>query len=70
VHWKGHGIQEDERRPSEDIKGMKSLIADFHWRDPESPQHISALNFSKLPFCLLTNFMDTLDTVPSGWATA
>jgi len=50
VWWKGWGVKEDEWRPSEDVKGTRRLITDFHRRNPESPHHISALNFSKLPF--------------------
>ena len=62
VHWKGYSIEEDEWRPSEDVKATKRLVTDLHQRNPEAPQHILALNFSKLPFCPLTNFMDTLDS--------
>ena len=61
VHWKGYGIKEDEQRLSKDVKGTKRLITDFHQRNPKAPQFISALNFSKLPFSPLTNFMYTLD---------
>ena len=68
VWWKGYGIEEDGWRPS-DVKGARRLITKFHRRNPEAPQHISAIDFSNLPFHPLTNFMDTLDTVPSGWAT-
>jgi len=56
----GYGIEEDECRPSEDVKGVR--------RNPEAPQHISTIDFSNLPFHMLTNFTDTPDTVPSGWA--
>src|SRR5882672_10509108 len=69
VRWKGYSIEEDEWRPSNDVKGAKRLVSEFHWQNPEAPQHISAINFSKLPFRPLTNFMDTPDTVPMDWAT-
>src|SRR5882672_5405475 len=69
VCWKGYGIEEDEWRPSDDVKGAKRLVSEFHQQNPEAPQHISAIDFSKLPFRPLTNFMDTPDTVPADWAT-
>src|SRR5882724_9154646 len=68
VHWKGYRVEEDEWRPVEDVKGSRQLVAEFHHQNPEAPQHISALNFSNLPFHPLSNFTDTPDTVPSGWA--
>src|SRR5882724_3520346 len=68
VCWKGYGVEEDECRPVEDVKGSRQLVAEFHCWNPEVPQHISALNFSNLPFCPLSNFTDTPDTVQSGWA--
>src|SRR5882724_12200641 len=63
--WKGYGIEEDEWRLSEDVKGMRRLMSEFHRQNPKAPQHISAIDFSRLPFGPLTNFMDTLDTGPS-----
>ena len=69
ICWKGYGIEEDEWRLSEDVKGARRLMSEFHWQNPKAPQHISAIDFYKLPFCPLTNFMDTLDTVPVDWAT-
>src|SRR5882724_3049348 len=68
VHWKGYGVEEDEWRPVEDVKGSRQLISKFHHWNSEAPQHISTLNFSNLPFHPLSNFTDTPDTVPSGWA--
>ena len=68
ICWKGYGIEEDKWRPLEDVKGVRRLITKFHRRNPEAPQHISAIDFSTLPFHPLTNFMDTLHTFPSGWA--
>ena len=68
VCWKGYGIEEEKWRPSEDVKGVRRLITEFHKKNPEAPQHIFSIDFTNLPFHLLTNFMDTLDTVPSGWA--
>jgi len=68
MRWKGYRIKEDEWSPSDDVKGVRRLVTKFHRRNPEALQHISAIDFSNLPFCLLTNFMDTPDTVPSGWA--
>src|SRR5882672_1479794 len=65
ICWKGYGIEEDEWRLSEDVKGMKRLVSEFHWQNPKAPQHISATDFSKLPFLPLTNFMDTPDS-PHG----
>jgi len=47
---KGYGIEDDEWRPSEDVKGMRRLVTDFHQRNPKAPQQFSTLNFSKLPF--------------------
>jgi len=68
VHWKGYGVEEDEWRLVEDVKGSRRLISKFHCWNPEAPQYISTLNFSNLPFCLLSNFTNTPDTVPSGRA--
>src|SRR5467141_2673510 len=70
IRSKGYGIEEDEWRPSDDVKCAKKLVSEFHWQNPEAPQHISAIDFSKLPFCPLTNFTDTPDTVPVGRATS
>src|SRR5882724_9591113 len=69
VCWKGYGIKEDEWRPAEDVKGSRWLVSKFHHRNPEAPQHISTLNFANLPFCPISNFTNTPDMVPSGWAT-
>jgi len=52
VHWKGYGIEEDEWRPSDDVKGAKRLVSEFHQQNPEAPQHISpstSLNFPSAP---------------------
>src|SRR5882724_10779598 len=68
VHWKGYGVEEDKWRLAKDIKGTKRLVAEFHHRNPEVPQYISSLDFTSLPFRLITNSTDTPDTVPSGWA--
>src|SRR5882724_4545939 len=65
VWWKGYSIKEDEWRPSKDVKGTTRLVSEFYRQNPKAPQHISAVNFSKLPFHTLTNFTDTSDTVPS-----
>jgi len=70
VCWKGYGIEEDEWRPLEDVKGVRRLITDFHKKNLEAPQHIFTIDFSNLPFCLLTNFNDTLDTVVIIWTQA
>ena len=69
IWWKGYGIEENEWRLSEDVKGARRPVSEFHRQNPEAPQHISAIDFSRLPFCPLTNFTDTPDTVPSDWAT-
>jgi len=37
ICWKGYSIEEDKWRPSEDVKGVKRLVTEFHWRDPEAP---------------------------------
>jgi len=55
-------------RPVEDIKGSKWLVSEFHHRNPEALQHISTLDFTNLPFCPISNFANTPDTVPLGWA--
>src|SRR5882724_8779975 len=68
VHWKGYRVEEDEWRLVEDIKGSRRLVSEFHCWNPEAPQHISTLNFSNLPFRPLSNFIETPDTVLSGWA--
>ena len=39
VHWKGYGIEEDEWRLAEDVRGSKWLVSEFHCRNPEAPQH-------------------------------
>src|SRR5882724_9915549 len=69
VCWKGYGVKEDEWRLAEDVKGVRRLVSEFHSRNPEAPQYISSLDFASLPFHPISNFTDTLDTVPSGWAT-
>jgi len=69
VHWKGYGIEEDEWRLAGDVKGSKQLVSKFHCRNPEALQHISTLDFANLPFCPISNFNDTPDMVPLGWAT-
>jgi len=48
----------------ETIKGVGRLMSEIHTQNLEAPQHISTIDFSKLPFCPLTNFTDTPDTVP------
>src|SRR5882724_2889764 len=68
VHWKGYGVEEDEWRPVKDVRGSRQLVSKFHCQNPEAPQHISTLDLSNLPFHPLSNFNDTPDTVPSGWA--
>jgi len=68
VHWKGYGIEEDEWRPVEDIKGARRMVVEFHCRNPEAPQYILTLDFASLPFCPIANFTDTPDMVLSGWA--
>jgi len=70
ICWKGYSIEEDEWRPSEDVKGARRLVSEFHRQNPEAPQHISAIDFTKLPFCPTINFTDTSDTVPTDWATS
>src|SRR5882724_11870720 len=37
VHWKGYGIEEDEWRPSEDVKGARRLMSEFHRQTPRHP---------------------------------
>src|SRR5882724_9311774 len=69
VCWKGYGVEEDEWGLAGDVKSMRQLVLEFHHRNPEVPQYISSLNFASLPICPISNFTDTLDTVPSGWAT-
>jgi len=68
VCWKGYRIEENEWRWAKDVKGSKRLVSEFHHKNPEAPQHISTLNFANLPFLPITNFTDTPDMVPSGWA--
>jgi len=43
ICWKGYRIKEDKWRLSEDVKGVKGLITEFHQRNPEAPQHISTM---------------------------
>src|SRR5882724_8137331 len=47
---------------------LEYLVSEFHCWNPEAPQHICTLDFSNLPFRPLSNFTNTPDTVPSGWA--
>jgi len=68
VHWKGYRVEEDKWRPAEDIKGHEMTVVEFHRRNPEAPQYILSLDFASLPFHPITNFTDTPDMVPSGWA--
>ena len=37
VCWKGYGVEEDEWRPSQDIRGVKRLVDAFHCAHPEAP---------------------------------
>jgi len=37
IWWKGYGIEEDEWRSSEDVKGVGRLVTKFHRRNPEAP---------------------------------
>jgi len=69
VHWKGCGIEEDKLRLVKDVKGSRQLVTEFHYRNPEAPQCIFTLNFTNLPFWPISNFTDTPDIVPPGWAT-
>src|SRR5882724_5791436 len=69
VCWKGYRVEEDEWRPAKDIKGARQLVLEFHHRNPEVPQYISSLDFASLPLLPISNFINTPDTVPSGWAT-
>jgi len=62
-------MEEGEWRLSEDVMGVRRLVSEFHRQNPKAPQHISAIDFSRLPFHPLTNFTDTLDTFPLDWAT-
>jgi len=50
---------------AEYFQGLKQLISEFHHRNPEAPQHISALDFANLPFHMITNLTDTPNMVPS-----
>src|SRR5882724_9110155 len=36
-------------RPAEDVQGSKQLVSEFHCSNPETPQHISALDFTISP---------------------
>ena len=38
VHWKGYGVEEDEWRPSRDVRGSKRLVAEFHCTHPQAPR--------------------------------
>ena len=38
VHWKGYGVEEDEWRPSRDVRGSKRLVAEFHHTHPQAPR--------------------------------
>jgi len=67
VHWKGYGVEENEWRLAEYVKGTGQLYQNSII-EPEAPQYISSLDFPSLPFRPISNFTDTLDTVPSGWA--
>src|SRR5882724_6935084 len=69
VCWKGYGVKEDEWKLAGDVKGVRQLVSEFHCRNPEVPQYTSSLDFASLPFHPISNFTDTPDTVPSGWAT-
>ena len=39
VCWKGYGVEEDEWRPSRDVRGSKRLVAEFHCTHPQAPRH-------------------------------
>ena len=38
VRWKGYGVEEDEWRPSRDVRGSKRLVAEFHRTHPQAPR--------------------------------
>src|SRR6266481_755817 len=38
VCWKGYGVEEDEWRPVQDIRGSKRLVAAFHHAHPGAPR--------------------------------
>ena len=38
VRWKGYGVEEDEWRPSRDVRGSKRLVAEFHCTHPQAPR--------------------------------
>ena len=63
-----YGAEEDEWRPADNVKGSRQSAPGFHHKNPEAPQHISALDFSNLPFHLVTNFTDIPTMVPLDWA--
>ena len=37
VRWKGYGVEEDEWQPSQNIRGSKRLVAEFHRTHPQAP---------------------------------
>jgi len=43
-------------------------MSEFHCQNPEALKHISAIDFTNLPFLPITNLTDAPDTVPSYWA--
>ena len=56
VHWKGYGAADDQWVPARDVSGARRLVAEFHKRNPEAPQRISAALYATLPFQPLQNF--------------
>src|SRR5467141_2826433 len=57
VCWKRYGIEEDEWRPSEDVKGAKRLVSEFHWQTLKHP------NISQPPTSISSPFASS----PTSW---
>ena len=50
VWWKGYGIEEDEWRWSEDVKGAKRPVSEFHRQNHKAPQDILSHRLFQTPF--------------------
>ena len=38
VHWKSYGVEEDKWQPTQDVRGSKQLVAEFHCTHPQAPR--------------------------------
>jgi hypothetical protein len=65
VEWKGYN-REDSWEKEANVKNAKTLIKNFHKKNPSAPRHLYATIFDSLKFRPLENFTETRDGL-AGW---